>query len=253
MPDRSTTDHGPHYAGSDLEALRVLLRYQRWILQKYRPYIGGRVLEVGAGTGSLALQYADAARRAVLVEPAPNLIPVLRDRVAGLDNVEVFEGTLESWRASKASEGPTEPFDAVLMINVLEHISDDAGILKLVYDLLRPGGALLLFVPACPWLYGSLDALVHHHRRYDKDGLRDLLTRTSFQIEALDYFDIAGVLPWWFTGKVLGKDAFSSGLANIYDRVVVPPMSRIEAFVPPPIGKNLTSIAIRPARTGSLS
>ncbi|HWL86982.1 MAG TPA: hypothetical protein VNO21_14335, partial [Polyangiaceae bacterium] len=63
----------------------------------------------------------------------------------------------------------------------------------------------------------------------------------------------AGVLPWWFTGKVLGKDAFSSGLANIYDRVVVPPMSRVEAFVPPPIGKNLTSIAIRPARTGSLS
>ena len=146
-----------HYEGQDLEALADIPNYQRWILDTFPVKPRGRVLEIGAGIGSIARLYAAETEDAVLLEPARNLRPRLERELAGRGNVRVVSALLEDVAGKRVAGADFSPasFDVVLLINVLEHVDDDADMLARIRDLLRPGGALLLFVPALAWLYGT--------------------------------------------------------------------------------------------------
>jgi SAM-dependent methyltransferase len=234
----------PNYVGQDLEALADIPNYQDWILRHFRPHLHGRVLEVGAGVGTLSARYRDAVDRAVLLEPAPNLIDALRARFRGDPGVTVIDRPLDAARAT--GELVDRSFDAVVIINVLEHIDDDAAMVTALHDLLVPGGVLLVFVPALQWLFGSLDTLVGHRRRYVRPQLRALIERAGFAVDDLRYFDALGVLPWYVTGRVIRARLFNERAAKIYDAVGVPIGSFAERIAAPPIGKNLLAIARRP-------
>lgn len=230
-----------HYDGQDSEALADLPRYQSWILEAFRPHLGGRVVEIGAGIGNVAMRYAPSAEEAVLIEPAPNLHPRLAERFAGHANVRVLGTTLE--RAIEGGTARRGTFDAVVLINVLEHIADDTGFLRTARSLLKPRGALLVFVPALPWLYGSLDELVGHERRYTAGSLSPVVRRAGFEVSRMQYFDVFGVVPWLLVGRVLRAKTFDERSAKAYDRVVVPLARVIEQAVAPPLGKNLSCVA----------
>jgi SAM-dependent methyltransferase len=232
----------PDYAGQDLEALADIPNYQEWILRHFRPHLRGRVLEIGAGVGTLSARYRTSVDRAVLLEPAPNLAAMLRDRFAHDAGVTVLGETLESARAAGRL---TTGFDAIVLINVLEHVDDDEAMLATIASLLAPGSPLLLFVPAVPWLFGTLDELVGHRRRYVKAGLRTLVEDAGFSIVDLRYFDVLGVLPWYVTNRVIKAKSFDERAAKLYDAIGVPIGARIESFFTPPIGKNLLCIAHR--------
>jgi SAM-dependent methyltransferase len=237
------------YEGHDLEALADLPHYVGWILRDFAGHLHGRVLEVGAGTGNFAAHYLDRVAEAVLLEPARNLYPTLAARFADRPHVRTACGLLEEWcERPAAHDGPDgRPFDAAILVNVLEHIADDLGTLRRLGGLLKPGGKLLVFVPALRWLYGSLDAQVHHHRRYSRSTLARLMRRASLDLRSLHFFDAAGVLPWFVAGRVLRQRRFSAGAAQVYDRVVVPVASRLERWLRLPLGKNLVCVAQRPA------
>jgi SAM-dependent methyltransferase len=137
------------------------------------------------------------------------------------------------------------PYDAALLVNVLEHVEDDVRMLRQLLDLLRPRGALLLFVPALPFLYGALDSRVAHFRRYTRAGLADVVAQAGFKLELLKYFDVFGVVPWLIVGRLLRRAKHSERAAQIYDRLVVPVGRLLESQFPPPLGKNLVAIARR--------
>ncbi|HEU0036491.1 MAG TPA: methyltransferase domain-containing protein [Kofleriaceae bacterium] len=231
------------YAGQDLEALADIPNYQDWILGHFRAHLRGRVLEVGAGVGTLSARYRDAARSLVLLEPASNLIDALAARFGDDPGVVVLGKPLGD--AIAAGELSDRSFDAIVLVNVLEHVDDDVGMLHALHRLLVPGGALLLFVPALPWIFGSLDTLVGHRRRYVKAELRARVEAAGFAIDELRYFDALGVLPWYVTGRVLKARAFSERAARMYDTVGVPVGAWVEHRVAPPLGKNLLCIAHR--------
>ena len=232
-----------HYVGQDLEALADIPNYQNWILSHFRPYLHGRVLEIGAGVGTLSAKYRSAVDRATLLEPAPNLIGQLRAKFHGDAGVTVIDQRVEDARqAGTLRDGS---FDAIVLINVLEHIDDDAEMLDHLHRLLVPSGMLLLFVPALQWLFGSLDTLVGHRRRYVAPDLRELVERAGFSIRDLRYFDALGVLPWYVTGRVIKAKLFNERAAKIYDTVGVPLGAFAERFAKPPIGKNLLCVAQR--------
>jgi len=238
-----------HYAGQDLEALADLPRYTGWILEQFQGYLHGRVIEVGAGIGNVALRYLDRVDSALLVEPAANLCEKLRARVGERRNVTVAEAVLHE----VAPELLAVPFDAALMVNVLEHIPDDAAVLARLFEVLKPGGALCIFVPAVPELYGSLDAIVDHVRRYRRAELGDKLAAAGFQVQRLDYLDTLGILPWFIAGKVLKRKKYDALGAQAYDRVGVPVTRVLEAALSrllprTPIGKSLVAVAIKPTR-----
>jgi SAM-dependent methyltransferase len=88
-------------------------------------------------------------------------------------------------RVTYRSDRPVrEPFDAVLLLDVLEHVEDDAALLRaLVAENLAPAGAVLVSVPAWPALYGPHDAALKHYRRYWPGALRDLVRRCGLKTE----------------------------------------------------------------------
>ncbi len=230
------------YDGQDLEALADLPNYHRWILDGFGRRPRGRTLEVGAGIGNFAARYVDDVEELVLLEPAANLFPKLKLRFEHEASVTPVCRYVEDW-AGDVEHGR---FDTIVLVNVLEHVEDDVGMLRVLHSLLKPGGSLLLFVPAMPCLYGTLDALVDHHRRYTRGGLRHELQEAGFTTDRLRYFDLAGVLPWYVAGRVLKRDRFDAAAAHGYDRLVAPVMSRVERVLPKPIGKNLIAVARRP-------
>jgi SAM-dependent methyltransferase len=234
------------YDGHDLEALADIPNYQRWILQHFGAHLRGRVLEIGAGIGTYAHLYLDNVDSAVLLEPAKNLTTQLTQSFRGSDKVRIVSRPLTEACEDGYSELQAGSFDAILSINVLEHVDDDLGMLRTACELLRPGGTLLLFVPALGWLYGSLDRLVEHRRRYSLRQLRALLDSARFETFQMRYFDRLGVLPWFITGRILRQRRFSRGAAQVYDRVAVPLGATVERWITPPLGKNLLALARRP-------
>lgn len=234
----------PYYDGADLESLTVLNNYQNWIISIFAPYLTGNITEYGAGTGNISQLLASFAERLTLVEPSPNLIPILQAKFDGDEEVTVVADTLEA--AVAATEA--ESCDAIVIVNVLEHIEDDVTSLKELHRTLKPGGTLLIFVPALPFLYSALDKKFGHFRRYRLDELRSKCLAAGFVISTQRYFDVLGVLPWWLINRVMGATTFSDRLAIIYDRIFVPIGRMMESVIRPPIGKNIVMIAHRPRR-----
>jgi SAM-dependent methyltransferase len=233
------------YEGQDLEALADLPNYQSAILRAFRPHLRGRVLEVGAGVGNIAALVEPLADELVLLEPATNLEPRLRDRFRGTRRVKVAPWRIEDAFGRAIDDVVISPssFDAVVSVNVLEHVEDDAAMLADIRHALKPTGALLLFVPALPILYGSLDRLVGHFRRYERASLVALLERCGFRVDDCRYFDALGMLPWLLAGRVLRMHRFDDRGARLYDRIAFPLTERFERKVSPALGKNLIAVA----------
>ena len=233
---------GVTYEGRDLEALSTVRRYREWIIDHFRPFLSGNAVEFGAGTGNFAQHIFDHVTILDLVEPSPNLVAHLRERFHSKSNVTVIDGTLEHVvRNMKDAQ-----YECILMVNVLEHIENDIDAVRECYRILKPGGRLLILVPALPFLYSELDRLVGHFRRYDKSGLHAVLESGGMTLNKLCYFDFLGIWPWWVLNTLGGATAFNATLVKIYDAVFVPVSRFIECWRPPPIGKSLVAIASRP-------
>lgn len=229
------------YFGKDLEAMSFANNYHQWILDEFAPYLGERVAEVGAGSGN----FSDFILRAgvqhlTAFEPFTNMFTLLAQRFAGNPRIEAVNAFFEEQASEHAGS-----FDAVCYVNVLEHIEDDTGALRHAYKTLKPGGHLLVFVPALPFLYSELDRKVGHHRRYTYRSLRQVVKDAGFDIKRLKYFDIMGIAPWYIA-FVLLRQTTTSGNVSLYDRLVVPVMRRVERLITPPLGKNLLLVAQRP-------
>lgn len=232
--------HEPNLEDALSAAVRgrlLLRRYDRWIYNRLRPFLGQRVLEVGCGLGNftpflldrelvvatdLSAEYCAAV--AARYPDSPNLIVRPHDITA--DPAPLVEYS----------------FDTVLCLNVLEHIADDLAALQNIHRVLVPGGVLILLVPAIPALYGSLDAAIGHWRRYWRDELIRKVTDAGFTAETCFYFNFLAILGWWVSGKLLRLHIAPASQLRIFD-LLVPFCAFLETLYPPPIGLSLVLIA----------
>ncbi len=229
------------YDGGDLEALSILKNYQNWIFARVAPCLGGTAAELGAGIGSFSALFAGNVTSLDAIEPSATLQARLQQTVGPLGNVRVLHQTAEDWLTDTA---PAH-YDCVVMINVLEHIRDDAAVLSGIYDRLKPGGRLIVFVPALQFLFSNIDRQVGHFRRYERTALQTVLAGAGFRIADLRFFDMLGILPWLVMNTWLGKTEFNPGLVGLYDRIGVPFTRAVESLAAPPLGKNLIAIAVK--------
>lgn len=229
---------GHVYVGRDLEAMGFAHNYHVWIRDRLLPWLSGDVAEVGAGDGAFSCLLLESKPRSLTLFEPSGMYQRLAARLGAEPAVRMHHSIFG------AVAGLERAFDAICYINVLEHIADDAGELALARRALRPGGALLLFVPALPWLMSDFDRSIGHHRRYRRGPLERLVREAGFLIERSGWFDLAGVLPWLVAMRWLGR-GLDPGAVALYDRAVVPLMRAIEDRVPPPIGKNLLLVARR--------
>ena len=134
-----------------------------------------RILDIGCGDGLFFERLSRFGRVEGLERNAALLAdPRWRTRIT--------VGTL----GGDYAPGPVH--DLVLMLDVLEHIDDDLAALRAVHGLLKPGGTLLLTVPALPWLWSRHDLVNEHHRRYERRRLAESLRASGFEVVAVRYF-----------------------------------------------------------------
>ena len=230
----STADF--RYASDELDALAEAHNYYRWLMRRFRPHLGRRVVEVGAGIGTIGerLLAQPGVEELHLIEPAANNYALLERRYRDDPRVRTLHGYIEDQAPLAA--------DSLVAVNVLEHVQDDLRFLAAARRMLRPGGRLLLFVPAMQAIYGSLDRVFEHHRRYGRAQLAERLLASGFRIDRIDYANSIGVLAWFLTGRVLRRTTLDAASVRFYDRAVIPWLSAIEDRVPPPIGQSLLAI-----------
>lgn len=223
------------YDGVDLEAMAFAENYHRWIVDSFRPYLGASVAEIGAGCGNFsALLLKEAGLdRLCSFEPSYDMHSLMENRLREQPRFAAYNDFL----SAKAGEFQ-EAFDAVVYNNVMEHVPDDVAEVRLARQTLKPGGHLLIFVPALSWLYSDFDRSLGHYRRYNKkDGVK-LLADAGFQVLKARYVDLPGILPWLLFMKLLGQ-RLSPGKVSLYDKLVVPLTRAVESRCSPPVGKNL--------------
>jgi SAM-dependent methyltransferase len=234
------------YPGRELESMAFALNYHRWILDIFRPYLGKRIVEVGAGSGSFSeLLLETGPERLDAVEPSANMYPMLAEHLRQMDSRNIghaHHGTLID-RAETIRRTGTP--DSILYVNVLEHVEDDAAELAAMYSLLQPQGHALIFVPANPWLMGSMDRELGHIRRYTMKDLRRKCETAGFEIRLAFYFDFLGIAPWWLKYCLLQVKTLEPAAVRFYDRYVVPASRAFERVIRPPIGKNIVLVAKR--------
>ncbi len=223
------------------------LNYHRWILEIFRPYIGKRIVEVGAGSGSFSeLILETRPDRLDAIEPSANMYPLLAAHLQHLDSGNIGRarhGTLIGELDSIRKSGPP---DSIIYVNVLEHVEDDAAELAAMHSLLRPQGCALIFVPANPWLMGSMDRELGHFRRYTMKELRGKCEAAGFTVRMASYFDFLGIAPWWLKYCLFKSRVMEPGAVRLYDRWVVPASRTLEGLIPPPVGKNIVLVANKP-------
>ena len=210
-------------------------RYNRWLTERVAPWVGQRVLEVGAGIGNMAEFFRDR-ERLVLAEPEAEYRHRLAERFASDPHVRVVPVRLPAVDTALAAER----LDTVICLNVLEHIEADEAALKAMRGLLQPGGRLVLLVPALQAIYGSLDAALGHYRRYGAAELRAKITGAGMRLVHLEYFNMAGIFGWWLTGRVLKRTLIPRGSLRLYDALV--PLFRLERLLPWRFGQSLIAV-----------
>jgi glycosyltransferase involved in cell wall biosynthesis len=231
-------DIGREDAGyTTLRRVEVLHRYNGFLWDLMQPFIGRRILEVGAGTGLLT-RYLSTRERVLATELDPEYVDLLRRTFADSPNVEIRALDL----AHLAENGiPHRTFDTVVCSNVLEHIEDDGAALAAMHDVLVPGGRVVLIVPAIQALYGTIDRAIHHHRRYSRDDLTAKLEGAGLAVEHLSYFNMLGVPGWYLNSRVLKRQSVPGVQARINDWLV--PWLRVERRFGPPVGMSLLAVA----------
>ncbi len=242
----SVTTPGFSYSGTELDAVAEATNYYNWIMDAFVTHIGGRSIEAGAGVGTVSdlLLRRASPGQLTLIEPAANNVPILRQRFANDARVRIYHGYLEDLAGSLSAH-------SVIAVNVLEHVERDDAFLRACYEVLDPGGFLLLLVPAVPAIFGSLDQAFDHFRRYTRPRLRAFLVSAGFEIEKLHYLNMIGVAAWFVSGRLLRRTTLAPAQVRFYDRWVVPLLRRIESVMHPPIGQSLLAIARKPVKTAS--
>jgi 2-polyprenyl-3-methyl-5-hydroxy-6-metoxy-1,4-benzoquinol methylase len=226
------------YGGVDILAhLACSQKTAKRVVSLFSEYLGSRVLEVGGGLGQISDVLIDDDIDLVTLEPDAHLFGKLKEKYDQLSKPEVQNLTVEGLlvEGKLAAE-----FDSAIYVNVLEHIADDNSELVNVGKLLKTGGNVVIFSPALPILYGTMDGLSGHFRRYTKSELIDLVRDSGFEVIRVEYFDFVGIFPYFFMYRLLKVRTIGSGGMFVYDNIILPISTMLERLARGRlIGKNL--------------
>lgn len=227
------------YLGEELELFKLAENWKRYVASRLRPYLGGALLEVGAGIGANT-RYFDLPQvaRYVALEPDARLCDQFR-REQALGNLparcRLVQGTLQTLARD-------ETFDAIVYIDVLEHIEDDRAEFARAFDRLRPGGRLCILCPAHNYFYSPFDRAIGHFRRYDKRMFRAL---ASQQPRKLEYLDSLGMLASAANKLLLGQTYPNQQQVLFWDRLLVRASRVADPLLGRCLGKSILGVWTR--------
>ena len=231
-----------HYAASDniyaddahggeiLMRLNRAPRFSKWMADVVRPYLGSRVLEIGAGIGNLTMNLIPRSSYW-----ATDVNPAYLEALARMRSSRPYLG-VAFVDASRADTFPQDQrFDTAICLNVVEHLEDDLGALRNIYGALDEGGRAIVLVPCGPRLFGTLDEVLGHFRRYTIPQLRAVAEQAGFQVENILEFNRAGSPAWWLNAKILKRTTFGLNQVRVLN-FMTPFFRRADSILPfPPL------------------
>lgn len=213
----------PVYIGTELDLFSKAKNWKHYYASQLGSYIRGDVLEAGAGIGetSTALMEAGSPTNWTCLEPDPVLSRSISEK-AGRGHFpiqpEIITGTLEDVTAERT-------FDTIVYIDVIEHIEDDLRELQQAKNHLRPGGHLIILVPAHNFLFSPFDEAIGHFRRYNKKRLAQAIPVGMTKV-VLRYLDSVGMGLSLANRFALRSKQPTARQIQFWDRFIVP-LSRI--------------------------
>jgi SAM-dependent methyltransferase len=224
------------YAGSELDLFREVRNWKSYWAGQIRPFIGGDVLEVGAGIGSNT-EFLDAGGpgRWVCLEPDPELTSQLAKNLLynSRSRYEIVCGTLGSMA--------DRLFDTIIYIDVLEHIEDDRAELTAAAVHLRPNGRIVVLAPAHQRLFTPFDAAIGHFRRYSRSMLQKL-SPPSLRIEQLRYLDCCGLAASAANLLLLRQSMPTAAQLQFWDHWIIPCSRVLDPFFMYSLGKSILAV-----------
>ena len=193
---------------------------------------------MGAGIGQITFELLrrPQIKKLISIEPDAAFCARIREQFPEHD---LLQGTVNELKSEF-------DWNAILSINVLEHIEEDEAELETYHRLLQAArGALCLFVPARPEIYAPIDKDFGHFRRYTRSELREKLERAGFELALFRYYNFVGYFAWWLSFCLLKKRTFDVSAVRLFDKAIFPVVHGFESNIcAPPIGQSLIAIAI---------
>lgn len=226
------------YTGVDnLASMEQAEKYNCYLLSLIRScYLStDTVTDFGAGTGTLARALRSAS-------------PDVQLTCVELDNHLQQQLQQEGFPVvSSLNQLDDSSVDLLYSFNVLEHIEADDHIAREIFRVLKPGGRVLIYVPAFNLLFSSMDKKVGHLRRYTRRSLSRLLHHAGLRISRCQYVDSLGFFATLIYKLIGSRDgSLHSTSLCLYDRYVFPLSRLLDRLLFKLLGKNAFALAIKP-------
>lgn len=217
-------------AAAMLEAMSGAKRFNQWMADILSPYIAGDVLELGAGVGNLTVLLFHGTSRYIATDVDASALTKLRSRVYDGPNLSTAicditnPADFECYRNSMGT---------IVCLNVLEHIEEDVMALRNIHSCLKVGARALILVPQGMELFGSLDEVLEHRRRYSKLELETKMKTAGFRLDRMLEFNRITYLGWFLNSRILRRRTLSLTQLRLFDWLV-PIFRRTDPFLPWP-------------------
>jgi len=204
-----------------LKTIALANHLNQWMYQTIKPFCTGRILEIGSGIGNISDYFIKDQASIMLTDIRDAYCDSLRAKYAGtgsllgIENMNLVDPEFDT-RFSQYLNS----FDTVFALNVVEHIYDDHLAVSNCYKLMKPGGNLIILVPAYQWLYNDFDKELEHYRRYTRKKLGSLFQASSFSILHSQYFNAAGIAGWLVSGKMQHHKIIPAGQIRLFNKLV---------------------------------
>ena len=206
-------DSGPDI----LHALSKAPRFNRWMGETIRPYVGQRVLEIGAGIGNLTRVLIPRVKCYVAADIDEEHMARLSTRFQHRHNLHVRRCDLAN--AADFADFQAS-MDTVVCLNVLEHIEDDMGALVNIFSALAKGGRAIVLVPHGQEIFGTLDVALGHYRRYSHRELQEKMESVGFNVEKILNFNRISRPGWYVSGRMLKRTTLGAMQMALFDQLV---------------------------------
>lgn len=205
-----------------------------------------KILDMGCGTGHLSLELIQDGYQVCAADVSDELVDYA-NRKAQEAGCKLNATQMD---IQKMSYG--EAFDAVVCLDVLEHVADDRLALANIYQALRSGGIMICAVPALSALYGKRDERIGHFRRYDRQVLVQRIESAGFFLCSIRYWNSLGLLPVTIFEKILHRETYEknrytqSYLNRSLNMLLDRWFGLVENRIHPPLGLTLIAVARKP-------
>lgn len=225
-----------------LKAISDANKFNQWMFDTIKPHVHGKILEVGSGIGNISRYFLENGNLMYLSDIRENYRLFLKANFNHYNHLqEILDMNIVDPDFDAKFKHYFNYFDSIFALNVVEHIEDDKLAIYNISKLVKPGGNIIILVPAYQVLYNQLDKELYHFRRYNSEGLKKLFIDNNLSVTKFFNFNFSGILGWFISGKIQRNKIIPKNQMNIFN-YLVPVFKVMDTIVSNKVGLSLICI-----------